>query len=462
MGKVKTLWACNECGHSQPKWSGSCPVCQSWNTFAEEVDLAKQKVRFEAGAKQPAQPMRISEVKVVEFKRMLTHMGEFDRLMGGGIVSGSLTLVGGEPGIGKSTLMLQLSHSLAVQGLTVLYVCGEESVQQTSLRAQRLGVGHEMLYLLSETNFNAIQHHIDQLKPDILIVDSIQILYKEELPSAPGSVTQVREIATEFMHISKGMGISTFLIGHVTKTGEIAGPRVLEHLVDTVLDFDGDRQHGYRMLRGIKNRFGPTDDLAIFQMAEKGLVEVSNPSLIFLEERSQKIPGSVILPTLEGSRAFLVELQALVAPSAFSNSTRKSTGLNPNRLTLLLAVLEKRMGFQLHNKDVFVSVAGGVKLTEPAIDLGILMAISSSFSNRLLDPKTVVIGEVGLGGEVRTVPRIESRIKEAINMGFTECILPKRNLKGLSKKLYEQIQLRGVEDVGEAIGALGKAPNLPS
>jgi DNA repair protein RadA/Sms len=290
MGKVKTLWSCNECGHTQPKWSGSCPLCHNWNTFAEEVDLTQQKVRFEAGAKQPAQPMRVSEVKAVEFKRMLTQIGEFDRLMGGGIVTGSLTLVGGDPGIGKSTLMLQLSQRLASQGLTVLYICGEESVQQTSLRANRLGVSDDRLYLLSETNFGAIKHHIDQLKPDVLIVDSIQILYKEELPSAPGSVTQVREIATEFMHISKGMGISTFLIGHVTKTGEIAGPRVLEHLVDTVLDFDGDRQHGYRMLRGIKNRFGPTDDLAIFQMGENGLVEVSNPSLIFLEERSQKFP----------------------------------------------------------------------------------------------------------------------------------------------------------------------------
>ncbi len=398
--------------------------------------------------------MRIKEVKNVEFKRMMTNIEEFDRLMGGGIVKGSLTLVGGDPGIGKSTLMMQISHQLAVQGLTVLYVCGEESVEQTSLRAQRLGINDDHLLLLSETNFTNIKHHIDQVKPDILIVDSIQIVYKPDLPSAPGSVTQVREMATEFMHISKGMGISTFLIGHVTKTGEIAGPRVLEHLVDTVLDFDGDRQHGYRMLRGMKNRFGPTDDIAIFQMNAEGLKEVTNPSLIFLEERAQQTSGSAIIPTIEGSRAFLVEIQALVAPSAFSNPTRKSTGLNPNRLSLLLAVLEKRMGYQLHNKDVFVSVAGGLKITEPALDLGVIMAISSSLSNRVLSPKIAVVGEVGLGGEVRSVPRIERRIKEAINMGFTECLLPKRNLKGLPKELGEKIQLRGIEYVDEAVRSL--------
>lgn len=450
MSKTKTIWSCTECGHNQSKWTGSCSICQKWNTFAEEVEFTEKR-RFEGALEKVAKPTRISEVKESEFKRMHTQIKEFDRLMGGGIVTGSLTLIGGDPGIGKSTLLLQISHRLAKQGLIVLYICGEESVEQTSLRAKRLEIDSNDLYLLSETNFSNIKHHIDQLKPDFLIVDSIQIIYKPELPSAPGSVSQVREIATEFMHISKGMGISTFLIGHVTKSGEIAGPRVLEHLVDTVLDFDGDRQHGYRMLRGIKNRFGPTDDIAVFQMTSAGLVEVSNPSLIFLEERAKKTPGSCIIPTIEGSRAFLVEMQALVAPSAFSNSTRKSTGLNPNRLSLLLAVLEKRMGFQLHNKDVFVSVAGGLKITEPAIDLGIIMAISSSLSNRTLDPKTVVVGEVGLSGEVRSVPRIENRIKEAINMGFSSCILPARNLKGLSKKLTEKINLRGIEYVEEAI-----------
>ncbi len=454
MSKTKTIWSCNECGHTQTKWTGSCSMCHEWNTFAEEVAASEKQGRFEAKSEKAAQPMRLQDVENVAFERVITGVGEFDRLMGGGIVKGSLTLVGGDPGIGKSTLMMQLSNRLAKQGLTVLYICGEESVEQTSMRAKRLGIQSSELYLLSETSFTNIKHHIDQLKPDALIADSIQILYKQELTSAPGSVSQVREIATEFMHIAKGMGISTFLIGHVTKTGEIAGPRVLEHLVDTVLDFDGDRQHGYRMLRGIKNRFGPTDDIAVFQMNQTGLSEVTNPSQIFLQERSTQTPGSAIIPTIEGSRAFLIEIQALVAPSAFSNSTRKSTGLNQNRLSLLLAVLEKRMGLQLHNKDVFVSVAGGLKITEPAIDLGIILSICSSLKNRPINPKVVLVGEVGLGGEVRSVPRIERRIKEAINMGFTECILPKRNLKGLSKELQEKIQLKGIEYVEEAIGTL--------
>ena len=383
-------------------------------------------------------------------------MAEFDRLLGGGIVSGSLTLIGGDPGIGKSTLMLQLAENLAAQGLTVLYVCGEESVEQTSLRANRLGVSSESLFLLSETLFSNVKIQIEHLKPHVMFVDSIQILYKGELPSAPGSVSQVRELAMEFMHLAKGLGIATFLIGHVTKSGEIAGPRVLEHIVDTVLDFEGDRQHGYRMLRSIKNRFGPTDDIALFQMGSKGLSEVNNPSVIFLEERLKELPGSVIVPTTEGTRALLIEIQALVAASAFSTSTRKSTGLDQNRLALLLAVIEKRMGYQLHHCDVFVSVAGGLKISEPAIDLGVLMAIASSYCNKPIDPETVVIGEVGLGGEVRGVPRIENRIKEAIHMGFRRCLLPKRNLKGISSSLAQSIGLIGVDLVEEAIHELIK------
>lgn len=428
-------------------------MCHRWNTFSEEADLPSE-VRFEAASEREARPMRIKEVQHVSFKRLKTGIGEFDRLMGGGVVVGSLTLVGGDPGIGKSTLMMQLAHALAAQGLTVLYICGEESVEQTSLRAKRLDVSSEGLYLLSETQFSRIRHHVDALKPDILIVDSIQVVYKQELPSSPGSISQVREVTTEFMHLAKGKGISTFLIGHVTKTGEIAGPRLLEHLVDTVLDFDGDQRHGYRMLRGIKNRFGPTDDLAIFQMSELGLIEVKSPSLIFLEERAVQTAGSIIVPTIEGSRAFLTEIQALVAPSAFSNAQRKSSGLNPNRLSLLLAVLEKRVHLQLHNKDVFVSVAGGLKILEPAIDLAIAVAIASSFSNRALDGKVAVMGEVGLGGEVRSIPRVETRLKEAMNLGFDQCILPRRNLKGLSKPIQEAISLRGVESIDEALTIL--------
>jgi DNA repair protein RadA/Sms len=454
MVKQKVLWSCIECGHQQPKWTGSCTACQKWNTFEQEIEVVDKGKRFESTKSESAKPVRVKEVSTHDFRRISTKMAEFDRLLGGGIVTGSLTLIGGDPGIGKSTLMLQLAQNLAEQGLTVLYICGEESVQQTSLRANRLGAADDHLYLLSDTLFSNIKAQIDKLKPDAMIVDSIQILYKSELPSAPGSVSQVRELATEFMHIAKGMGIATFLIGHVTKSGEIAGPRVLEHIVDTVLDFEGDRQHGYRLLRSVKNRFGPTDDIALFQMGGQGLSEVSNPSVIFLEERLKEIPGSVIVPTVEGSRALLIEVQALVAASSFSTSTRKSTGLDQNRLALLLAVLEKKMGYQLHHCDVFVSVAGGLKIFEPAIDLGILMAIGSSFCNRPIDPETVVLGEVGLGGEVRGVPRIENRIREAIHMGFRRCLLPKRNLKGLASDLTQKISLIGVDVVEEAIREL--------
>lgn len=454
MSKSKVVWSCQECGHKQSKWAGSCPVCQKWNTFAEEVEFSEKGKRFESVAATPSKPMRVHEVNSDEFRRITTKYPEFDRLMGGGLVSGSLTLIGGDPGIGKSTLMLQIAQALAAQGLVVLYVCGEESVEQTSLRARRLKIASENLLLFSETNFSHIKLQIDQIKPDVLIVDSIQIMYKSELPSAPGSVSQVRELATEFMHLAKGMGIATFLIGHVTKSGEIAGPRVLEHIVDTVLDFEGDRQHGYRVLRAQKNRFGPTDDIALFQMGIEGLTEVANPSEAFLQERVKETPGSVIIPTIEGTRAILIEVQALVAASAFATSTRKSTGLDQNRLSLLLAVLEKRMGYPLHHSDVFVSVAGGMKIVEPAIDLGILLAIGSSFCNKPIDPDTVIIGEVGLGGEVRSVPRIESRIKEAIAMGFKQCILPKRNLKGLAQVYTQKIELQGIEVVEEAIHAL--------
>lgn len=454
MVKQKLMWGCSECGHKQVKWTGSCSVCQKWNTFLQEVAFEEKSQRFISISQESAKPQRIKEIKNVKFQRISTKMKEFDRLLGGGLVSGSLTLIGGDPGIGKSTLMLQISEALAEQNLTVLYVCGEESVEQTSLRAERLNINSDQLYLLSETQFSHIKAQVDFLKPHILIIDSIQIVYKSEISSAPGSVTQVREIATECMHLSKGLGIATFLIGHVTKSGEIAGPKVLEHLVDTVLDFEGDRQHGYRLLRSVKNRFGPTDEIALFQMGIAGLTEVKNPSLLFLQERMKETSGSVIVPTVEGSRAILIEVQALVAASAFSTSSRRSTGLDQNRLALLLAVLDKRMGYHLHNCDVFVSVAGGMKILEPAIDLGILLAVASSLCNRPIDSETVILGEVGLGGEVRSIPRVENRIKEAMHMGFRRCVLPKRNIKGLSQEITGKIELLGIELVEEAIHAL--------
>jgi DNA repair protein RadA/Sms len=449
MNKSKIVWGCKECGHTQIKWTGSCGGCHSWNSLVEEISIIEKKERFEG--KKPAKPLRIPEVGDVSIKRLKTSMGELDRLLGGGIVEGSLMLVAGEPGVGKSTLMLQIANCIAAQGFKVLYICGEESVEQTSLRARRLGINHANIYLFSETNFSNIKPQVDQIDPDVMIVDSVQILYKPELPSAPGSVVQVREIAAEFMHLAKGKGVPTFLIGHVTKSGEIAGPRVLEHIVDTVLEFEGDRQHGVRLLRGIKNRFGPTDEIAIFQMKETGLAEVSNPSQAFLQERLKEISGSAVVPGLEGARAFLLEIQALVTPTAFHTPSRKSTGLDQNRLSLLLAVLEKRVGFTLHHNDVFVALAGGLKIVEPAIDLGILIAIASSYSNRTVPSDMVVIGEVGLGGEIRSVTRIETRLKEVIHMGFKRCVLPKKNLLGLSNSLQEKINLIGVDLVDEAI-----------
>lgn len=452
--KPKTVWYCAECGHKQLKWAGQCQQCSNWNTFQEEVELPANARRFEAQTTASSRPMRVKEVPIGDTPRLLTHINEIDRLIGGGIVPGSLTLVGGDPGIGKSTLMLQLSNAMAMQGLTVLYVCGEESVEQTSMRAKRLNIDNDNLLLLSETNFSVIKSQIDHVKPDILIVDSIQIVYKSEITSAPGSVSQVRETATEFMHLAKGQGIATFLIGHVTKSGEIAGPRVLEHLVDAVLYFEGDKQHNYRMIRVVKNRFGPTDEIAVFQMQAMGLVEVPNPSQIFLEERQREVIGSTIIPTLEGSRPILIETQALVTPTVFSTPSRRCTGLDQNRLALLLAVLEKRMGYQLHRCDVFVSIAGGMRIIEPGIDLGVLIAVASSMRSRIIDADTTIVGEVGLGGEIRSVHRVESRIKEAINMGFRSCVIPKRNLKGLPEELRQKIRINGVDSVDEAVEML--------
>lgn len=449
--KVKNVWSCVECGHNQTKWSGQCPQCQKWNTLHEEVELSPKNFRFESERKEASKPRRLKDVALNETPRIVTKVNEIDRLLGGGLVPGSLTLIGGDPGIGKSTLMLQLSNILSKLKLKVLYISGEESLEQTSLRARRLNIDSENLYLLAETNFFLIKHEIDELKPDVIIVDSIQIVYKPDITSAPGSVSQVRETTTEFMHLAKGQRISIFLIGHVTKSGEIAGPRVLEHLVDTVLYFEGDKQQHYRMIRVVKNRFGGTDEIAVFQMTAAGLVEVPNPSQIFLEERRKHIVGSVIIPTIEGTRPILIEAQALVTDTIFPSPSRKAAGLDSNRLSLLLAVLEKRMSYPLHKADVFVSIAGGLKITEPAIDLGILMAITSSARNRMIDPETCVVGEVGLGGEIRSISRAESRIKEAIHMGFKRCILPKRNLKGLPSTITDKIRLDGVETVDEAV-----------
>ncbi len=447
--KQKVSWVCNECGHNQVKWSGSCLACDKWNTFEKVLQEDEKEKRYHAT--KGSKPKKIHEISIEDFPRFSTGFNEFDRVLGGGVVMGSLNLIGGDPGIGKSTLMLQISNYFALLGKKVLYICGEESEKQTSLRAKRLGVIGDLLYLYSETNFANIAQQIEELKPDVMILDSIQIVYKPDLPSCPGSVTQVREVAVDCMHIAKGLGVTTFIIGHVTKQGEIAGPRVLEHIVDTVMDFEGDRRQGFRMIRMRKNRFGPTDDLTIFQMNELGLQEVDNPSRMFLEERSQKVPGSVIIPTIEGSRAFLVEVQALVASSAFATSSRRSSGIDQNRLALLLAVLEKRIGYRFGNLDVFSSIVGGMKITEPAIDLGILMAIGSSYSNRILDEDTVFVGEVGLSGEIRSVPRIEQRMKEAKLIGFNRFVCPKRNVDGIDQRLTQGLEIIPVQLVEEVV-----------
>jgi DNA repair protein RadA/Sms len=451
MSKTKAVWGCKACGHTQSKWSGSCPSCKEWNTISEEVLIQEDK-RYIKGSNQKA--MRLSEVESSPSLRLPTGMQELDKVLGGGVTKGGLYLVAGEPGIGKSTLMLQLASSLSQKGLNVLYVSGEESVEQTSLRAKRLGLGSSSIYLVSEIRYETILNHIDQVNPDILIIDSIQILYKDDLVSSPGSVTQVRELAMSFLHLAKTQSMATFIIGHVTKSGDIAGPKILEHMVDCVIDFSGEGNLGYRMVRAHKNRFGPTDELALFQMADDGLKAVLNPSYRLMQERSVGLPGSTIVPVLEGTTPFLVEVQALVAPSAFSTSFRKSSGIDPNRLTLLLAVLEKRLGFALHGTDVFVSVAGGLKIIEPALDLGITLSVASSFCNKLIDPGICVIGEVGLGGEIRSVSRLEKRVKEAIDMGFTKAIVPKKGMSVLQKDFPSQFKIVGVSSVEEAFHAV--------
>ncbi len=445
--KQKESWVCAECGHDQAKWSGSCSECKRWNTIQKFIEVAEVQTRF---MRSKSKPLLLKEIVLDKFDKIETELKEFDRVMGGGIVQGSLNLIGGDPGVGKSTLMLMIARELCKAGKKVLYVCGEESLEQTKNRADRLGVNSDQLYLYCETQFSNIKVQVESLEPDALIIDSIQIVYKPEIASLPGSVIQVKEIAMECMHIAKQMGITSFIIGHVTKSGDLAGPRVLEHIVDVVLDFEGDPDLGLRILRARKNRFGPTDEVAIFQMYEKGLEEVPNPSQIFLKERLKESTGSCIVPTMEGTRAILIEIQALVAASAYAASARRASGIDPNRLALLLAVLEKRIGHHFHSMDVFVSIAGGLKIKEPGIDLAIAMAISSSFANRPIDPHTIVLGEIGLGGEIRSVPRIESRIKEAKHMGFKRCILPKRSLP----KENGLIELVGVERLEEALQIL--------
>ncbi|MCP3748120.1 DNA repair protein RadA [Paenibacillus sp. A3M_27_13] len=454
MAKVKTKFSCTECGYESPKWYGKCPGCQAWNSMVEETESVVKTQGMGSSLLTHStkdKPLPIIEVESGKETRILTGIGELNRVLGGGVVPGSLVLVGGDPGIGKSTLMLQTSNELALTGLKVLYVSGEESVRQTKLRADRLGALSPSLYVLCETNLETIEEAVDSLKPEFLVIDSIQTVYLPEVTSAPGSVAQVRECTSRFMRIAKGLGIATVLVGHVTKEGAIAGPRLLEHMVDCVLYFEGERHHTYRLLRAVKNRFGSTNEIGIFEMGESGLREVSNPSELFLSERPLGVAGSTVVASMEGTRPVLVELQALIAATHFPSPRRMGTGVDHHRMGLIIAVLEKRMGMFLQNQDAYLNVAGGVKLDEPAVDLAIAVSIASSFRDAPTKPYDVIFGEVGLTGEVRAVSRAEQRVREAEKLGFKRVIMPEKSLKGWTHP--KGIQIIGVGTVADALAA---------
>ncbi|MBE1447221.1 DNA repair protein RadA [Paenibacillus sp. OAS669] len=452
MAKQKTKFCCQECGYESPKWLGKCPGCQAWNTFVEEVETVTKTQGISSSLlKSKEKPVSIINIKSSEEQRIVTRNKELNRVLGGGLVPGSLLLVGGDPGIGKSTLLLQTSHDLTLSNQKVLYVSGEESVRQTKLRADRLNAASEQLFVLCETNLELIEAAIEEVQPDFVVIDSIQTVYHPAIGSAPGSVSQVRECTGHFMRIAKIKGIATVLVGHVTKEGAIAGPRMLEHMVDCVLYFEGERHHSYRLLRAVKNRFGSTNEIGIFEMQESGLVEVNNPSELFLSERPLGVSGSTVVASMEGTRPVLVELQALVSSTNFPSPRRMSTGIDHNRLALIIAVLEKRMGMFLQNQDAYVNVAGGVKLDEPAVDLAIAVSIASSLREQPTQPFDVVFGEVGLTGEVRGVSRVDQRVKEAEKLGFKRVIVPEKSLKGWTPP--NGIEVIGVNTVAEALKA---------
>ncbi|MCM3744785.1 DNA repair protein RadA [Sporosarcina luteola] len=451
MAKRKTKFMCRDCGYESPKWMGRCPGCGEWNTMDEEVEIVSKGPRgaFQHTANIQQKAMPISAIETMEEPRVKTELGELNRVLGGGIVPGSLILIGGDPGIGKSTLLLQVSSLLANQKQRVLYISGEESIRQTKLRAERLGVASDELYIYAETDLAKIHETINDVQPKFVIADSIQTIHHPEVTSAPGSVSQVRECTAELMRIAKTQNIAIFIVGHVTKDGQIAGPRLLEHMVDTVLYFEGERHHTYRILRSVKNRFGSTNEIAIFEMLQSGLKEVLNPSELFLRERSQGGAGSTVVASMEGTRPILVEIQALVTPSSFNYPKRMATGIDQNRVSLLMAVLEKRMGMLLQAQDAYIKVAGGVKLDEPAIDLAVLVSIVSSYRDAAAGVTDCFIGEVGLTGEVRRVSRIEQRVTEAAKLGFEKVIIPSSNIGGWD--FPEGIQVVGVETISEAL-----------
>jgi len=450
--KLKTNFVCQNCGHRSLRWLGKCPQCEAWNTFVEEKIATAPRRRSSALAPEAGKPLALSEISQDDVVRIACASQELNRVLGGGMVPGSLILLGGDPGIGKSTLLLQEATALAREDFPVLYVTGEESARQTKMRAQRLGLSADHLYVLAETNLDDILAAVAQIQPRIVVVDSIQTVYRPEFGSPPGSVSQVRECALAFLHLAKEQNITVILVGHVTKDGYLAGPKVLEHMVDTLLQFEGDRDHLFRILRSVKNRFGSTREIGVFEMQQKGMREVTNPSEIFLSQRKDDISGSVVICTLEGSRPILVEVQALLTPTNYGTPQRTATGIDSRRLALLLAVLEKRVGMRVSTFDVFVNVAGGVRIEEPAADLGIVVSAASSLKNAVVESSVVVIGEVGLGGEVRAVPQIEKRLGEAAKLGFKHAVIPKFTATTLPKP--SGIEVMPVDKVDDAIDRL--------
>lgn len=445
----KTVFFCQNCGYESGKWMGQCPACREWNTFAEEI-LDKSPGIRAVHREAAAEPVKLSSIKSSEESRISSGSTELDRVLGGGIVAGSLVLVGGDPGIGKSTLLLQVCKNLTEKGRKVLYISGEESLQQIKMRAERVGkIGEEML-LLCETNLAVIKSAIQRVKPEVVVIDSIQTMYNEEVSSAPGSVSQVRESTSAFMQIAKGMEITVFIVGHVTKEGVVAGPRVLEHMVDTVLYFEGDRHAAYRILRGVKNRFGSTNEIGVFEMRESGLAEVENPSEFMLDGKPEGASGSIVACSMEGTRPILIEIQALVCRSNMAMPRRTAVGTDYNRVNLLMAVLEKRLGLHLSSYDAYVNIAGGIRMNEPAIDLAIVLALVSSYKDRALDEKTIAFGEVGLSGEVRGVSMAQQRVAEAKKLGFTTVIMPQVSVKAVEK--IKGIRILGVRSLQDAVG----------
>lgn len=452
MPKEKTIFFCQNCGFESSKWMGQCPACKEWNSFAEEPQTSTKKTAAGNVRKDVPQPKTLSEIEMNQTARMGTGMGELDRVLGGGIVQGSLVLVGGDPGIGKSTLLLQVCRNLSDAGKKVLYISGEESLQQIRLRAERMGSFTEHLLILCETDLQAIRETITRLQPQVVVIDSIQTMYNESVSSAPGSVSQVRESTGVLMQIAKIQNITIFIVGHVTKEGVVAGPRVLEHMVDTVLYFEGDRYASYRVLRGVKNRFGSTNEIGVFEMCGSGLAEVTNPSEYMLEGKPQGASGSIVACTMEGTRPVLLEVQALVCQSSLAFPRRTADGTDLNRVNLLMAVLEKRAGLRVSSCDAYINIAGGIRMNEPALDLGIVLAVASSMKDVPIDEKTIAFGEVGLSGEVRSVTMPEQRVREAKKLGFDTVILPMSCMKQAAR--VDGIHLTGVRNVREAIQAI--------